>query len=168
MWTGWFLQLVLSICHYARLEMKGVKELKGSLLQMVQWERREDQLLALLFTSSEFWTFLNFVLIINLNKTLYNPRFIPSQDSQHLILILVLYLHHIRSHSSTPPVSPLPVPLCNRFHFMQPSSQFLLVLSSGQILYIRKTSQSLMIYFKFNFLKLQIQNPCQVQLPNSI
>lgn len=122
MWTGWFLQLVLSICHYARLEMKGVKELKGSLLQMVQWERREDQLLALLFTSSEFWTFLNFVLIINLNKTLYNPRFIPSQDSQHLILILVLYLHHIRSHSSTPPVSPLPVPLCNRFHFMQPSS----------------------------------------------
>lgn len=129
-WTGWFLQLVLSNCHYARLEMKGVKELKGSLLQMVQWERREDQLLVLLFTSSEFWTFLNFVLIINLNKTLYNPRFIPSQDSQHLILVLVLYLHHFRSHSSTPPVSPLPVPLRNRFHFMQQSSN--LVLSCFQ------------------------------------
>ena len=91
MQTSSFLQLFLSIT----LEMKGIKELTGSLLQMclqmVQWEGRENQLLALLFASFQFQIFLNIVLNINLSQTLYNPKLILFHDFWHLILLLVLY-----------------------------------------------------------------------------
>ena len=54
--------------------MKGIKELKGSLLQMGlqidYWEGREDQLLALLFASFQFQIFLNPVLNIAAAKSL--------------------------------------------------------------------------------------------------
>ena len=54
--------------------MKGIKELKGSLLQMGlqidYWEGREDQLLALLFASFQFQIFLNPVLNIAAVKSL--------------------------------------------------------------------------------------------------
>lgn len=151
-----------SLSSWCKIGDTGSKRTEWGLLQMglhmAWWQGRKEQLLALLFATCQFWTFLD---------TASSIRHCATQGSfphKNPSISCWLYFCTCIILGITPPNASLLMSLCNWGpYFTQQCSNLLPCHFEFRVDFVwKKDFTEFYVYIKFNFLKLQIQTPCQV------